>query len=106
LAVAYLSRLFKKVPDTNLLPYDKASELPAIKSIRDIPEDMQELLQYVGNPRIDEKTGKVLFNLRCESDVPMSKMKNLSSQKLPKEMKSSTTSEDDSSASGFEDVKL
>lgn len=106
LAVAYLSRLFKKVPDTNLLPYDKESQLPAIQNIRNIPDDMQELLEYVGNPRIDENTGKVMFNLRCESDVPMSKMKNLSSQKLPKQMSKSTGSEDRSAASGFEDVSL
>jgi len=106
LAVAYLSRLFKKVPDTNLLPYDKESELPAIKNIRNIPDDLQELLKYVGNPRIDESTGKVLFNLRCESDVPMSKMKNLSSSRLPKEMNRSPGSEDNNAASGFEDVTL
>ena len=106
LAVAYLSRLFKKVPDTNLLPYDKESPLPVIQNIRNIPDDMQELLEYVGNPRIDETTGKVMFNLRCESDVPMSKMKNLSSQKLPKQMSKSTGSEDRSAVSGFEDVSL
>jgi len=106
LAVAYLSRLFKKVPDTNLLPYDKESQLPAIQNIRNIPDDLQELLEYVGSPRIDENTGKVMFNLRCESDVPMSKMKNLSSQKLPKQMSKSTGSEDRSPASGFEDVSL
>jgi len=106
LAVAYLSRLFKKVPDTNLLPYDKDSELPAIKNVRNIPDDLQELLEYVGNPRIDENTGKVLFNLRCESDVPMSKMKNLSSQRLSKQMNKSRTQGDRSNASDFEDVSL
>lgn len=106
LAVAYLSRLFKKVPDTSLLPYDKESQLPAIHSIRNIPDDMQELLEYVGNPRIDENTGKVMFNLRCESDVPMSKMKNLSSNKQPKQESRSTANEDRSAASGFEDVSL
>lgn len=108
LAVAYLSRLFKKVPDTNLLPYDKESTLPVIKSIRNIPDDVREVLEYVGNPRIDENTGKVLFNLRCESDVPMSKMKNLSSKRLPKPMSRSTVSEDQDhiATSGFEDVTL
>ena len=55
----------------------------------------------------DENTGKVMFNLRCESDVPMSKMKNLSSNnKLPKQMTKSTADEDRSAASGFEDVTL
>jgi hypothetical protein len=104
LAVAYLSRLFKKVPHTILLPYDKDSELPAITSIRTIPDDLQELLAYVGQPRIDEYTGKVLFNLRCESDIPMSKMKNLSGQK--KQKKSTAASDDYSASSGFEDVTL
>ncbi|KAL7453586.1 hypothetical protein ACHAWC_006917 [Mediolabrus comicus] len=104
LAVAYLSRLFKKVPHTILLPYDKDSDLPAITSIRNIPDDLQELLAYVGQPRIDEYTGKVLFNLRCESDIPMSKMKNLSGQK--KQKKSTATSDDYSASSGFEDVAL
>jgi hypothetical protein len=99
LAIAYLSRLFKKVPDTKLLPYDKQSDLPAITNIRNIPDDLQELLEYVGHPRIDEDTGKVLFNLRCESDVPMSKMKNSSGRKT-------ATSENYSSSSGFEDVSL
>ena len=107
LAVAYLSRLFKKVPDTCLLPCDKESSLPAINSVRNIPDDLQELLEYVGNPRIDENTGKVLFNLRCESNVPMSKMKNLSSQKLPKQQRSRpTVNVDRAAASGFEDVSL
>ena len=76
LAIAYLSRMLKKFPNTHLLPYDKNAPLPAITNIRDIPDDLEELQQYVGNARIDSKTGKVLFNLRVESDEPVSKMKS------------------------------
>ena len=50
--------------------------LPAITNIRNIPDDLEELRQYVGNARLDDKMGKVLFNLRVESDEPVSKMKN------------------------------
>ena len=75
LAIAYLSRMLKKFPNTHLLPYDKTSGLPAITNIRNIPDDLQELQNYVGNARVDDKTGKVLFNLRVESDEPVSKMK-------------------------------
>ena len=75
LAIAYLSRMLKKFPNTHLLPYDKTSSLPAITNIRNIPDDIEELQKYVGNARVDDKTGKVLFNLRVESDEPVSKMK-------------------------------
>jgi len=78
LAIAYLSRMLKKFPNTHLLPYDKTSTLPAIKNIRTLPDDLEELQQYVGNARVDDKTGKVLFNLRVESDEPVSKMKSSS----------------------------
>lgn len=81
LAISYLSRMLKKFPNTHLLPYDKNASLPAITNIRNIPDDLEELKQYVGNPRIDEKTGKVLFNLRVESDEPVSKMKHGSSSR-------------------------
>jgi len=79
LAIAYLSRMLKKFPNTHLLAYDKTSTLPAIKNIRTLPDDLEELQQYVGNARVDDKTGKVLFNLRVESDEPVSKMKSSSS---------------------------
>ena len=29
-----------------------------------------------GNPHVDDKTGKVMFNLRVEGDQPVSKMKS------------------------------
>ena len=80
LAIAYLSRMLKKFPNTHLLPYDKTSNLPAITNIRNIPDDIEDLQQYVGNARVDDKTGKVLFNLRVESDEPVSKMKSNSSR--------------------------
>ncbi|KAL9186578.1 hypothetical protein ACHAXT_005816 [Thalassiosira profunda] len=76
LAVAYLSRMLRKFPRTHLLPYDKTAPLPAITNVRDIPDDLDELREYVGNARIDPRTGKVLFNLRVESDEPVSKMKS------------------------------
>ncbi|KAL7535234.1 hypothetical protein ACHAXR_006357 [Thalassiosira sp. AJA248-18] len=76
LAIAYLSRMLKKFPNTHLLPYNKHAPLPAITNIRNIPDDLEELRQYVGNARLDDKTGKVLFNLRVESDEPVSKMKH------------------------------
>lgn len=76
LAIAYLSRMLKKFPNTYLLPHDKTSNLPAITYVRDIPDDLEVLHQYIGNARVDEKTGKVLFNLRVESDEPVSKMKS------------------------------
>jgi len=76
LAIAYLSRMLKKFPNTHLLPYDKNVPLPAITNIRNIPDDLEELRQYVGNARLDDRTGKVLFNLRVESDEPVSKMKS------------------------------
>jgi len=78
LAIAYLSRMLKKFPNTHLLPYDKNNSkgLPAITNIRNIPDDIEELQEYVGNARLDDRTGKVLFNLRVESDEPVSKMKN------------------------------
>lgn len=76
LAIAYLSKMLKKFPNTYLLPYDKESSLSAITNIRNIPDDLEELEQYVGNARVDENTGKVLFNLRVESDMPVSKMKS------------------------------
>lgn len=77
LAIAYLSRMLKKFPNTHLLPYDKndATVLPAITNIRNIPDDIEELRRYVGDARLDDRTGKVLFNLRVESDEPVSKMK-------------------------------
>lgn len=75
LAIAYLSKMLKKFPNTYLLPYDKTSELQPITNIRNIPDDMSELENYVGNARVDENTGKILFNLRVESDTPVSKMK-------------------------------
>merc|ERR1712194_784017 len=78
LAIAYLSRMLKKYPNTHLLPYDKNVPLPPITNIRNIPDDLEELRQYVGNPRTDDRTGKVLFNLRVESDEPVSKMKSSS----------------------------
>ncbi len=76
LATAYLSRMLKKFPNTYLLPHDKISNLPAIIHIRDIPDDLEVLHQYIGNARVDVKSGKVLFNLRVESDAPVSKMKS------------------------------
>jgi hypothetical protein len=76
LAIAYLSRMLKKFPNTCLLPHDKSSSLPAIIHIRDIPDEIEVLHQYIGNARVDEKSGKVLFNLRVESDAPVSKMKS------------------------------
>ena len=79
LAIAYLSRMLKKFPNTYLLPNDKTSSLPAIIHIRDIPDDLEVLHQYIGNARVDEKSGKVLFNLRVESDEPVSKMKSSTS---------------------------
>jgi hypothetical protein len=79
LATAYLSRMLKKFPNTYLLPHDKTSSLPAIIHIRDIPDEIEVLHQYIGNARVDEKTGKVLFNLRVESDAPVSKMKSSTS---------------------------
>jgi len=95
LAIAYLSRMLKKFPNTHLLPYDKNAPLPAITNIRNIPDDMEELKQYVGNARLDDRTGKVLFNLRVESDEPVSKMKNSSgsvgSRGLNKKFKSSSS---------------
>jgi hypothetical protein len=75
LAIAYLSKMLKKFPNSFLLPYDKESTLPPITSIRNIPDDFEELGHYVGNARVDEHSGKVLFNLRVESDMPVSKMK-------------------------------
>lgn len=78
LAIAYLSRMLKRYPNTHLLPYDKNVPLPPITNIRNIPDDLEELRQYVGNPRTDDRTGKVLFNLRVESDEPVSKMKSSS----------------------------
>ena len=76
LVIAYLSRMMKKLPNTHLLPYDKKSSLPTIINIRNIPDDIVDLQHYVGNPHVDEKTGKVMFNLRVEGDEPVSKMKN------------------------------
>jgi len=76
LAIAYLSRMLKRYPNTHLLPYDKNVPLPAITNIRNIPDDLEELRQYVGNARTDAQTGKVLFNLRVEGDEPVSKMKS------------------------------
>jgi len=76
LAIAYLSRMLKRYPNTHLLPYDKNVPLPAIANIRNIPDDPEELRQYVGNARTDARTGKVLFNLRVESDEPVSEMKS------------------------------
>ncbi|KAL7465743.1 hypothetical protein ACHAXS_006061 [Conticribra weissflogii] len=75
LAIAYLSKMLKKFPNTYLLPYDKTSDLQPITNIRNIPDDMSELENYVGNARVDDNTGKILFNLRVESDTPVSKMK-------------------------------
>jgi len=46
---------------------------------RDAVDDVA-VLQNVGNARVDDKTGKVLFNLRVESDEPVSKMKSNSSR--------------------------
>lgn len=76
LVIAYLSRMMKKLPNTHLLPYDKKSSLPTIINIRNIPDDIVDLQHYVGNPHVDNKTGKVMFNLRVEGDEPVSKMKN------------------------------
>jgi len=73
LIIAYLSRMMKKHPNTHLLPYDKKSTLPAILNIRNIPNDIEH---YVGNAHVDDKTGKVMFNLRVEGDQPVSKMKS------------------------------
>jgi len=102
LAIAYLSRMLKKFPNTHLLPYDKNAPLPAITNIRNIPDDMEELQQYVGNARLDDRTGKVLFNLRVESDDPVSKMKNSSgsvgSRGLKKKYKSSSSVKSQESA--------
>ncbi|KAL7554050.1 hypothetical protein ACHAWF_017420 [Thalassiosira exigua] len=75
LAVSYLSRMLKKFPNTHLLPHDKNAPLPAIMNVRNIPDDLDELTQYVGNARIDDRTGKVCFDLRVEGDEPVSKMK-------------------------------
>ena len=75
LAIAYLSKMLKKFPNTYLLPYDKTSDLQPITNIRNIPDELSELENYVGNARTDESTGKVMFNLRVESDTPVSKMK-------------------------------
>jgi len=76
LVIAYLSRMMKKLPNTHLLPYDKKSSLPTIINIRNIPDDIVDLQHYVGNPHVDDRTGKVMFNLRVEGDEPVSKMKN------------------------------
>lgn len=76
LVIAYLSRMMKKLPNTHLLPYDKKSSLATIINIRNIPDDIVDLQHYVGNPHVDNKTGKVMFNLRVEGDEPVSKMKN------------------------------
>jgi hypothetical protein len=76
LIISYLSRMMKKLPNTHLLPYDKKSVLPAILNIRNIPDDIEELQHYVGNAHVDDKTGKVMFNLRVEGDQPVSKMKS------------------------------
>lgn len=76
LIIAYLSRMMKKLPNTHLLPYDKKSPLPTIINIRNIPDDIVDLQHYVGNPHVDEETGKVMFNLRVEGDEPVSRMKN------------------------------
>lgn len=76
LVIAYLSRMMKKLPNTHLLPYDKKSPLPTIINIRNIPDEIVDLQHYVGNPHVDDKTGKVMFNLRVEGDEPVSKMKN------------------------------
>ena len=80
LAIAYLSRMLKKFPNTHLLPYDRNSGLPRIVNIRDIPDGIDELAKYVGEARVDPKTGKVLFNLRVEGDEPVSKMKSSGSR--------------------------
>lgn len=76
LVIAYLSRMMKKLPNTHLLPYDKKSSLSAIFNIRNIPDDIADLQHYVGNARVDDKTGKVMFNLRVEGDQPVSQMKS------------------------------
>lgn len=75
LAISYLSKMMKKFPNTFLLPYDKESTLNPITSIRNIPDGLEDLEQYVGNARVDVGSGKVMFNLRVESDMPVSKMK-------------------------------
>ncbi|EJK76938.1 hypothetical protein THAOC_01269 [Thalassiosira oceanica] len=58
LAIAYLSRMLKKFPNTHLLPYDRRSGLPRIVNIRDIPDGIDELANYVGEARVDQRTGK------------------------------------------------
>jgi hypothetical protein len=121
LVINYLSKMLKKFPNTFLLPYDKEeSSLPPITSIRGIPDDMEELERYVGNARVDENSGKVMFNLRVESDMPVSQMKSKkgagvapSSQKqqqCPSSNVADTSEVDnqetDGSAKGFEDITI
>lgn len=125
LVISYLSKMLKKFPNTYLLPYDKESQLSPITSIRNIPDELMELEHYVGNARVDEGSGKVLFNLRVESDMPVSKMKAGHRAKMPpppppeaagtEEVCPPSPSESDHSttatkeaqeAAGFEDVSI
>lgn len=48
LAIAYLSKMLRRFPNTFLLPYDKESSLPPITNIRIIPDSMEELSEYIG----------------------------------------------------------
>jgi hypothetical protein len=119
LAINYLSKMLKKFPNTFLLPYDKDdSTLPPITSIRGIPDDMEALERYVGNARVDEESGKVMFNLRVESDMPVSQMRSkkgsgaapsLQQQKQAANVVDTSevdNQEMDGSAKGFEDITI
>ena len=110
LVIAYLSKMLRKFPNTFLLPHDKESDLPPITSIRNIPDDLGQLEHYVGNARVDGDSGKVMFNLRVESDQPVSKMKR-GSKKVPRTsglLDSGPDKEDnaDEESKGFEDIKI
>jgi hypothetical protein len=111
--------MLKKFPNTFLLPYDKDdSTLAPITSIRGIPDDMEALERYVGNARVDEESGKVMFNLRVESDMPVSQMRSkkgsgaapsLQQQKQAANVVDTSevdNQEMDGSAKGFEDITI
>lgn len=77
-------------------------------------------LTTIGNPRVDDHSGKVMFNLRVESDMPVSKMKEkkksqgpLLPVRLPRSLDTSENKEekDDADAdadpeSGLEEVTI
>ena len=110
LVIAYLSKMLRKFPNTFLLPHDKESESPPITSIRNIPDDLEQLEHYVGNARVDEDSGKVMFNLRVESDQPVSKMKKggKKAARSSGSLDAGTDKEDnaDAESKGFEDVTI